>query len=386
MPNEPIDVAVYGIVNAGKSSLINALAGREVAATAPTGGTTRSVQTETWKDVQAEVGPYTVRLIDTPGIQEVGDAALEQLATETARRSDLILFLTAEDLTGTAQAAVKALHLAGKPLLVCLNKMDLLEPAEQVEVLDAVRRRLEGVIPAECVVQTAAAPIVREWVVSPDGSTSAEVRRGVPDVAELEARLAAAIAESAPALKALNEAAQHVEKHVSERDADRAARRSRAEAVADETSVALALALAVNPVPLLDFLASSGGAAVLIKRVAGVYGEEPSAAAIQQVSRDLVATGSLVLWGSVAAMGVGGALKFLPGLGHLAGALAQGTAGGYVAHLMGRALVDYYENGHDWGDGGLAATLERIAASTDRRALTRGLVDQLRARLGRSAK
>jgi hypothetical protein len=75
-------------------------------------------------------------------------------------------------------------------------------------------------------------------------------------------------------------------------------------------------------------------------------------------------------------------MKILPGLGHLAGALAQATAAGYLAHVLGRALVAYYENGHDWGDGGLVAALDRIAATTDRRALTRGLVARLKDRLG----
>ena len=44
-------------------------------------------------------------------------------------------------------------------------------------------------------------------------------------------------------------------------------------------------------------------------------------------------------------------------------------------------LVGYLDRGHDWGDGGLVAALDRIAASTDRKALTRGLVDRIRARL-----
>ena len=74
-------------------------------------------------------------------------------------------------------------------------------------------------------------------------------------------------------------------------------------------------------------------------------------------------------------------MKFLPGFGHLAGALTQATAAGTFGHILGRALVEYFENGHDWGDGGLIAALDRIAESTDRRALTRGLADRLKARL-----
>ena len=89
----------------------------------------------------------------------------------------------------------------------------------------------------------------------------------------------------------------------------------------------------------------------------------------------------MALWGSLATVLVGGALKVVPGLGHLAGALSQGASAGYFGHVVGRALVTYLENGKDWGDGGLVAALDRVAASTDRRAITRGLVDQIKARL-----
>ena len=44
---------------------------------------------------------------------------------------------------------------------------------------------------------------------------------------------------------------------------------------------------------------------------------------------------------SRAAMVAGGAMKVLPGVGHVAGALAQGASAGYLAHVFGRALVDY---------------------------------------------
>jgi uncharacterized protein (DUF697 family) len=184
-------------------------------------------------------------------------------------------------------------------------------------------------------------------------------------------------------LKALAEASSQVEAHVLSREEDRANRRERAERVADETSAALAVALAVNPIPLLDFLAGPGGLAILVRRVSEVYGEKLSSEVAKGLAGDLIRGGRVALWGSLAATVGGGAMKLLPGLGHLAGALTQGASAGYFGHVVGRALVDYLEHGHDWGDGGLVASLDRIAASTDRKALTRGLVDRIKSRLMR---
>jgi len=99
------------------------------------------------------------------------------------------------------------------------------------------------------------------------------------------------------------------------------------------------------------------------------------------LAMDLIRGGRVTLWGSLAGVIAGGAFKLVPGLGHLAGALSQGASAGYFGHVVGRALVGYFENGKDWGDGGLVAALDRVAATTDRRAITRGLVDQIKARL-----
>ncbi len=491
MSDRPVDVAVYGIINAGKSSLINALAGRQERPTGPIGGTTVDVSGVVWRVVGAggddaglassplppgeglgvrgvalekgletgfdedrstgdvpppqpspargegvreeghsgspasplplgegpgvrgvasgsgretgfdgdhstgdapHPGPlpggeggrptcHTLRLLDTPGLEEVGDSARGPLATDAARRSDLVLFVLAEDLTATARRALSDLKSAGKPIVVALNKMDLLEPEEREAVLKAVSDGLAGLIPAEDIIPISAAPIVRRLVFLPAGGTRVETTRGEPEVEGLERRLLAVLAGSAGDLQALADVSGRVESHVEAREADRARLRALAEKVADETSAGLAIALAVNPVPLLDFLAGPGGLAILVRRVSEVYGEPLSAEVARSLAKELIRGGRAVLWGSLAATVGGGAMKLLPGLGHLAGALTQGASAGYFGHVVGRALVDYLDRGHDWGDGGLVAALDRIAATADRKAITKGLADRIRARL-----
>ena len=448
MSDRPVDVAVYGIINAGKSSLINALAGRPDRPTGPIGGTTVDVAGVVWRvagaggDASGELsdvvasrsasplppgeGPgvrgvassvsratglhedhstgdaphpnplpegegareegsetslHTIRLLDTPGLEEVGDEGRGSLATGAARRADLVLFVLSEDLTATARRALVQLKEAGKPIVVALNKIDLLEPEERENVLGAVRAGLAGLIPESDVIPIAAAPIVRRLVFPPGGGTRVETVRGEPEVEGLERRLLAVLSGSAGDLRALADVSGRVESHVAIREADRARLRLRAERVADETSAGLAIALAVNPVPLLDFLTGPGGLAILVRRVSEVYGEKLSGEVARALAGELIRGGRVALWGSLAATVGGGAMKLLPGVGHLAGALTQGASAGYFGHVVGRALVDYLDHGHDWGDGGLVATLDRIAASTDRKALTKGLVDRIKARL-----
>lgn len=76
---EGLHVAVIGPPNAGKSSLVNALAQRNVAIVSEIPGTTRDVI-----EVRLDLGGYPVILADTAGLRESGDA-VEQEGVRRAR-------------------------------------------------------------------------------------------------------------------------------------------------------------------------------------------------------------------------------------------------------------------------------------------------------------
>ena len=92
---EGIKVVIAGQPNAGKSSLLNALAGAELAIVTPVAGTTRDKVTET---IQIEGVP--VHVIDTAGLRE-SDDVVEKIGIERAwaeiSGADAVLFL--HDLT-----------------------------------------------------------------------------------------------------------------------------------------------------------------------------------------------------------------------------------------------------------------------------------------------
>ncbi len=120
---EGFRVAIAGAPNAGKSSLLNALARREAAIVSEEAGTTRDII-----EVTLNLGGLPVVLSDTAGIREAEGAVEREgirRAVARARDADLVLWLTdATDPQAELPADLAAR--AGDTLWV-LNKMDLPE-------------------------------------------------------------------------------------------------------------------------------------------------------------------------------------------------------------------------------------------------------------------
>lgn len=147
-----INVALLGAPNAGKSSLLNRIVGREAAIVSAEEGTTRDIV-----DVSIDLQGWLVRLGDMAGVRAglapipgptatIGNAATSAVgaieqegirrARERALHSDLVIVLVSlkPTTTGTVTldvndellSAVKECILANKSLLFALNKIDLL--------------------------------------------------------------------------------------------------------------------------------------------------------------------------------------------------------------------------------------------------------------------
>ncbi len=125
------EVAILGAPNVGKSTLLNALAGREAAITSEVAGTTRDVI-----EVRMDLAGLAVTVLDTAGLRETEDV-VERIgvarALERARAAELRVFLLSYP-----DEMLMLTPLPGD--VVVLGKADLY-PAVQDAVQDAVSGR-----------------------------------------------------------------------------------------------------------------------------------------------------------------------------------------------------------------------------------------------------
>jgi tRNA modification GTPase len=132
-----LSVAILGPPNAGKSSLLNALARREAAITAATAGTTRDVI-----EVHLDLGGYPAIVADTAGLREAGDdieAEGVRRARARAAEADVKLLVLAATRPEEASASLRAL--VDSDTLVVANKIDLAPTNDAAAWTDALSER-----------------------------------------------------------------------------------------------------------------------------------------------------------------------------------------------------------------------------------------------------
>src|SRR4051812_41126665 len=137
LDDNTIEIAAFGMVSRGKSSVLNALLGQEVFKVGTTHGTTVSSSAQRWEQVTAENPGLTgarLILIDTPGIDEVGGEVREVLARDVARHADLILFVVSSDMQRRELDALSQLREAQKPIILVFNQIDRYPEADRDQI------------------------------------------------------------------------------------------------------------------------------------------------------------------------------------------------------------------------------------------------------------
>ncbi len=147
---EGVRVVIAGPPNAGKSSLLNWLAGREVAIVSDIPGTTRDVL-----EVKLDLDGIPVLVSDTAGLRAASDDAIERLGMERAQAllqdADIILLMHAPDVpppsisvfTDSSALVLKVFNKADlSPSIPSRNEFDAIISIRDESGLDSLLERL----------------------------------------------------------------------------------------------------------------------------------------------------------------------------------------------------------------------------------------------------
>lgn len=143
LKKRPIQVAIVGRPNVGKSTLVNALLGDERMLTGPEAGLTRDAISSRW-----EWKGWTINLVDTAGLRKQArvSGAIEKMSVESTMYAAnmaqaVILVLDADGVLDKQDLTIARKVLdEGRALVIAVNKWDI---ADKKEALQKLNDKLE---------------------------------------------------------------------------------------------------------------------------------------------------------------------------------------------------------------------------------------------------
>ncbi|AFZ55920.1 DUF697 domain-containing protein [Anabaena cylindrica FACHB-243] len=392
-----IRIAAFGLVSRGKSAVLNSLLGEKILQTGPLNGVTQWPRSIRWKPG----GKVLVELIDTPGLDEIEGESRAQMARDVARQADLILFVVSGDITRIEYQGLLELRQAQKPLILVFNKIDLYPEVDRkaiyknLQQLGAGNPQAKPLLPDE-IVMVAAEPAPMEVRVEyADGNVSYEWETPLPQVEELKQTILNILNREGRSLLALNALLQARDSEVSIAQKTIDLRQKEAEDIIWKFSKYKALAIALNPIPVLDVIGGAITDLALIRSLARFYGlPMTSYEATNLLKTILFSSGGLLLGeiGSSLMLGLGNSTAILASgdsplnittfaggaLAKLTGGIAQAGIAGYGSYTIGKAAQVYLEKGCTWGQLGASTVIQEILSQVDKNTI----LYRLRAELG----
>lgn len=396
-----VEIAAFGMVSRGKSSVLNALLGKDVFKTGTTHGTTVARAMQKWEQVEAArpgLEDAKLILVDTPGIDEVGGEVREVLARDVARHADLILFVVSSDMQRVELEALSQLREARKPIIVVFNQIDRYPDADRDQIYSKIKEeRVNDLIGPEDVVMTAARPDPYKVEIQlPDGTTTTQWERPAPVIEPLKLRILDVLEREGKALVALNTLliAKDLDARIVEhkmRIRDDAANR-----LIWNFALAKGAAVALNPIPVADMaggLAVDVGMIVALSKVYGIPLTRKMAAGLVrdmlyalgalglvEVGTRLLASGVRAAFAGLAVVSGGLALP-LAALGYGAIGLAHGGTAATTSYILGHGSKIYLRQGGQWGPRGIKTVIQQIVAEAKADSVIDKLKDDLKARV-----
>ena len=404
-----VQIAAFGMVGRGKSSVLNALLGQPVFETGALHGVTRGMQIASWHLRQETVGDSNqdilrvtlpsignsqIQLIDTPGIDEVDGETREALACQVAKQVDLILFMIAGDMTKVEYEALSQLREVGKPMLLVFNKIDQYPEADRMAIYRKIRdERVKELLSPDEIVMVAASPMVARAVRRADGSMGIQRHLGKPQIEELKLKILEILHREGKSLIALNTMlyADEVNEQLVQRKMT--IREESANQIIWKAVITKAVAIALNPITVVDLLTATVIDVVMILTLSRLYGiSMTQQGAIGLLQKIAISMGGLTASELLATLGLS-SLKGLLGISapatggvslapYLSVAVTQASVAGVSTYAIGQVTKFYLAHGASWGPDGPKAVVSRILSSMDETSILNRIKGELGAKLG----
>ena len=340
-PSAQLEIAFFGKISTGKSSLIQTLLPDAHVDVSVIGGSTAVMQRYTY-----ETDGLQLTLLDMPGTHQADQlASMEESLMQDVRRVHLVVYVLDQDMTESDARAIAALQQFGKPLVVALNKANRYREAD----LALLRQRIAARLPENTPLVTVASAHGQEVQrVQADGTATREMRFYRGDVAGLLAAFAELGGRRAH-LDAAQQQAVLSLVHDNLSLALRRYRRERGEALVKSYARKAMFGGVAAVGPGTDILIQGYLGVDMIKALSKLYEVQVRDVDVQHLVEE--AGGRVRTQLTMILALTGNVCKAFPGLGTVLGGASHAIAYGLIFESLGRAALAALER----ADGSVSA-------------------------------
>ena len=345
------NVTLFGAGSSGKTSIARALLKNIIGKISPTIGTTKNI---TSYKIRIPILKRNVNIIDTPGLFEATREGQEREDSTIieASKSDLILFVVDQDINKYELYLIRELSKLNKKIIIVLNKCDLRSEKQNNIIRDNILAITSTKQIKLSVIKTIASPKSLP-------NNLIDSLKIIPDVSNLFREIIETLDANGEELLADNilfkcNKLGLISKNVISEQRDLSANK-----IINKYTLITGGVILVNPVPIVDFITTTSVNVQMILEISKVYDFKITKKEAFELSRSLLAT--------LAKLGI-----LRGGLSVITTALAsnfttifiskslQSITSCWLIKIVGLSIKKYFNNGKNWGDGGIQEVIEDI--------------------------
>ena len=345
------NVILFGAGSSGKTSIARALLKNLIGKISPTIGTTKDI---TSYKIRIPILKRNINIIDTPGLFEASKEGQEREDSTImeASKSDLILFVIDQDINKYELYLIRELLNLKKKIIIVLNKCDLRSEKQN----NIIRENIISITSTKHIKLSVIKTIASSKVFSNNLVDSLKI---TPDVSNLFKEIIETLDANGEELLADNILFRCNKLGLISKNVISEQRNLSANKVINKYTLITGGVILVNPLPAVDFITTTSVNVQMIIEISKIYDSKITKKEAVELSKSLLTT--------LAKLGI---LK--GGLSVITNALAsnfttifiskslQSITSCWLIKIVGLSIKKYFNNGKNWGDGGIQEVIEDI--------------------------
>ena len=345
------NVILFGAGSSGKTSIARALLKNLIGKISPTIGTTKDI---TSYKIRIPILKRNINIIDTPGLFEAFREGQERENSTImeASKSDLILFVIDQDINKYELYLIRELLDLKKKIIIVLNKCDLRSEKQN----NIIRENIISITSTKHIKLSVIKTIASSKVFSNNLVNSLKI---TSDVGNLFKEIIETLDANGEELLADNILFRCNKLGLISKNIISEQRNLSANKVINKYTLITGGVILVNPLPAVDFITTTSVNVQMIIEISKIYDSKITKKEAVELSKSLLTT--------LAKLGI---LK--GGLSVITNALAsnfttifiskslQSITSCWLIKIVGLSIKKYFNNGKNWGDGGIQEVIEDI--------------------------